>query len=262
MTAGADYWRRGKTPRGFERKLIVKRDPKLLGDGELKVRRHHTNDGGGFAINSDALPDDIGIGVEIALPDFVTQNRRLFRAGLVVLGREIAAHDRRHANDLEKVLRDITAGITLRIVFVGDVDGRSVEIAGHHAQMTAARRAGLRSPEPSECCQCRSYCFGRRLRIDQSHAHQLLRMRKRKSAQHESINQGELRGHAADAEGEHEHGEKTKGFFFEQNTQADADILTKRIENHNEFLLLFVNDPAIPQLNDAFAVGSGSFPNA
>ena len=51
-----------------------------------------------------------------------------------------------------------------------------------------------------------------RLRIDQPDAHQLFGMRKRKSAEHERVDDGELRRHAADAEREHEHGEKAKRF--------------------------------------------------
>ena len=67
-------------PRGiaarFERKFIEKRNPKLLRDRKLKSWRHHADDGGGFAINPDRLSDDVRIAVEIALPDFVAEDRR------------------------------------------------------------------------------------------------------------------------------------------------------------------------------------------
>ena len=66
----------GEIAARFERKLVVKRHPKLFGDRELKVRRHDADDGGGLAINPDRLPDDVRIAVEIALPDFVTEDRR------------------------------------------------------------------------------------------------------------------------------------------------------------------------------------------
>ena len=56
--------------------------------------------------------------LEIALPDFVTQNCHLLRARFVVLGGKIAAHDGRHRDDPEKILRHITAGVTLRIVAI------------------------------------------------------------------------------------------------------------------------------------------------
>jgi hypothetical protein len=52
-------------------------------------------------------------------------------------------------------------------------------------------------------------------------------MRKGESAQHDSINDGELRCCTADAETEHEHCQKTKRLVFKQNTQSDSDILTK-----------------------------------
>ena len=116
------------------RELIIKRRPEFLGKGKFKVRRHHADDRGDFAIDPNALPDNAWIGGEIASPDFVPQNCDLFCARLVVLGREIAAQDWRHPDDFEKILRDISAGITLRIVFVCQVDCRSTEIAGHHRE--------------------------------------------------------------------------------------------------------------------------------
>jgi hypothetical protein len=50
-------------------------------------------------------------------------------------------------------------------------------------------------------------------------------MWERESAQHNCIDYGELRGHPADAEPEHEHGKKTKRPIFKQNAKTDADIL-------------------------------------
>jgi hypothetical protein len=52
-------------------------------------------------------------------------------------------------------------------------------------------------------------------------------MRKRKPAKYNRVNHGELSGSAADAEAEHEHGQKTKHFVFEQNTQPDSNVLAK-----------------------------------
>ena len=72
----------------------------------------------------------------------------------------------------------------------------------------------------------------RRLRIEQTDAHQLLRMREGKSAEDERVDDGELRGHAGDAERENEDSEKAKGFFLEENAQTNADILAKRFEDH------------------------------
>jgi hypothetical protein len=66
-----------------------------------------------------------------------------------------------------------------------------------------------------------------RLGIDQSDAHELLGMLKRKTSQHDRVDNGELRGGAADAEAEHEHGQKAKRFVLPQNAKADSNILTK-----------------------------------
>ena len=106
-------------------------------------------------------PTMLRIGAKIPSPNFVTKNRDLLRARLVVLGGEIAAQDRRHANDFEKILGDITAGVTLRIVFVGHVDCRSIEITGHHRERLLRQPSDLRNPVRSECCRHRSYCFDR-----------------------------------------------------------------------------------------------------
>ena len=54
----------------------------------------------------------------------------LFRAGLVILRGEIATHDRSNTDDPEKILGHITARVSLRIVLISNVDGRSVEIPG------------------------------------------------------------------------------------------------------------------------------------
>ena len=88
-----------KSPARPERKLIVKRNPELFRNRELKIWRHDANDRGGLAVNSDVLTDDIRIAIEIALPDLVTENGHLLRARLVVLGGEIAPKDRRDADE-------------------------------------------------------------------------------------------------------------------------------------------------------------------
>src|SRR6476659_3937360 len=108
--------------------------PQLLRNRELKIRWHHPDDGRGFAVNSDTLPDNIWVGVEIASPDFVTQDSDLFRARFVVVGSEIATKHRRDTDNLEKIFCYVSAGITLRIIFLSNVDCRSIEIAGHHRE--------------------------------------------------------------------------------------------------------------------------------
>src|SRR5207253_7412907 len=99
---------------------------------ELKIRWHDADDGRGFAVNSDALSDDVWIGIEIAAPYFVTKDRDLFGTGLVVCGSEIPTDHRRDPDDLEKIFGYVTAGITLRIIVVSDIVGRSAALPGYH----------------------------------------------------------------------------------------------------------------------------------
>src|SRR5205814_1634125 len=115
----------------YWRKLIVKGNPKLFGKWKLKIWWHHTDDRRGLAINPNALSDNVGVAIEIPLPNLVTYNGDFFCAGLVVVSGEVAAHDRRNAYNLKKILGDIGASVTLRIIFVGHVDCRSAQITGH-----------------------------------------------------------------------------------------------------------------------------------
>ena len=57
----------------LERKLVVKRHPKLFVLRELKIRRHDADNGGGLAIDPDCLADDMRVAIEIAFPDFVAR---------------------------------------------------------------------------------------------------------------------------------------------------------------------------------------------
>ena len=186
--------------------MIVKRRPEFLEIWELKIRRHNADDRCRFAINSNVLSDDVGIAVEIPFPNFVTENDDPFRARFVVRGGEVASKNWRYTSDLEKIFGDVTAGITLRIVLVGNVYCRSTEIAGHQG----ARLLGRFQIFVILCCRNHAepevvVLIGR-FRINQPDGHQLLRMRKRKPAQYDRIDHGELSGCAADTEAENEHG--------------------------------------------------------
>ena len=64
-----------------------------------------------------------------------------------------------------------------------------------------------------------------RLRIDQANAGQLFWMGKREAAQNDRVDDCELRGRPADAESQHKHGQKTKRFLLNENTETDAEIL-------------------------------------
>ena len=191
---------------GYRRKLIVKRRPEFLEIWELKILRHNTDDRCRLAINSNVLSDDVRIAVEIPFPDFVTENDGPFRARFVICGGEVASKNWRYTSDLKKILGDVTTGITLRIVLVGNVYCRPTEIAGHQG-------AGLLGRfQIFVILRCRNHTEPEvvvligRFRIDQPNGHQLLRVRKRKPAQHDSINDGKLSGRAADTESENQHG--------------------------------------------------------
>ena len=194
--------------------------------------RHHADNRGSLSVNPDRLPDDVRIAVKIALPDFVTEDRDLFGARLVVVGREIATDDRRDADDLEEIFRHVSAGVALRIVVIGNVDGRSVEICGHLRERSLRRAHVFVILRGRNVARAEVVVLRRRLRIDQADAHQLFRMRKRKSAQNECVHDRELRRHATNAEREDEHGEKAKCFLFDQNAETDADISEERFEQH------------------------------
>src|SRR5436189_4256705 len=97
--------------------------PKFLRNREFTIRRHDTDDRRGFPVHSHALPNDVAILIEVAFPGFVSKNRNLFGPRLIIRGCEIAAHDRRNLEDLEKILRYVAAGVTLGIIFVAYVDG-------------------------------------------------------------------------------------------------------------------------------------------
>src|SRR6266568_8848122 len=87
--------------------FIIKRCPEFLRLWKLKIWRHDSDNSGGLAVNSNALPDNARIGIEIASPDFVAEDRDLFPARCVILGREVAAKERRNTNDFEEILRNV-----------------------------------------------------------------------------------------------------------------------------------------------------------
>src|SRR5262249_37523774 len=154
----------------------------------------------------NTLSDDIGIAVEIPFPNFVTENDDSFRARFVVGGGEVASNNWRYTDDLKKIFGDVTTVITVRIVLVGNVYCRPTEIAGHQL-----------SPLLADFQIFVILCCGNhakpeivvliaRFRINQPNGHQLLRMRKRKPAQHNCIDHRKLSRGAPDAEREHENG--------------------------------------------------------
>src|SRR6185295_1838104 len=106
-------------------KLVVKRRPKFLETGKLKIRRHNPDDDRSFAVNPNALSNGTGIAVEIPFPNFVAQNDDPFRAWFVVCCGKIASNNWRYTSNLKKIFSDVTTIVPLRFVLIGNVDGRS-----------------------------------------------------------------------------------------------------------------------------------------
>ena len=161
------------------------------------------------------MSDDVGIAIEVAFPDFVTENRDLLRAWFVVFRGEIAAKNRRDAKNPKKILSHITAGVTLRIILVADVDCRSVEITGHHRERLLRVLQVFVILRGWNEAQPEVVVLIARLWIEQANRHQLLGVRERKSTQHDRVHNCELRRRGADAEPEHEHGQKAERFILE-----------------------------------------------
>src|SRR5439155_23289125 len=140
-----------------------------------------------------------------------------------------APHDRTHTEHLKEILSDIAAGVALRIVFVANVDCRSTQVRRHHGErllrvlqvLVILSRGNIAEPEVIVLIA--------RLRIDQPDSHQLFGMWKRQTAQRYGVYHGELRGGTANAQAEHEHGQKTKRLLLQQKAQSDAHILSKRV---------------------------------
>ena len=57
-------------------------------------------------------------------------------------------------------------------------------------------------------------------------------MGEREPAQHKTVDNGELRGRRTNSESEYEHGENTKRFLLEQDTETNTHILKKRFYKH------------------------------
>ena len=120
---------------------------------------------------------------------------------------------------------------------MGNVDRRAVDVAGHEREGLLASLQIFVVLRGGDIAVAVIVLLRRRLRVDQADAHQLFRMGKGKAAKHKGVDDRELRGHAPDAEGEHDRGEDAEGFLLEQNPEADTDVLAKSIEDHNEVRL-------------------------
>src|SRR5262249_44990993 len=77
----------------------------------------------------DALSEVVGVGIEFTAHFFATKDRALRGPGLVVGGSKTPPDPGRAPDDPKNFFGYETAGITLRIIFVSDIDSRSAEIA-------------------------------------------------------------------------------------------------------------------------------------
>ena len=59
------------------RELAEERNPELLVGREREALRHHADDGGGLAVQAEALADDVRRAAEVALPQRVADDRHL-----------------------------------------------------------------------------------------------------------------------------------------------------------------------------------------
>src|SRR4029077_8675831 len=126
-------------------------------------------------------------------------------AGLVVVNGEVSAHDRRNADNLKEILGNVGASVTLRIIFVSHVDGRSAQISGHLRERLLGRAQILVVLSRRDVTETEIIVWRTGLGVNQPYTHQLFWMRKRKPAQYRGVDDGELCGCAADAKCEHEH---------------------------------------------------------
>ena len=141
------------------------------------------------------------------------------------------------ADDPEKILRDVRAGVALRIVLVANVDGRAADVTGQEGKRLLGRAnifVVLGGRDEARAAIILQPVIG--LRIEKTDIRQFFGVREGKTAKHEGVYDRELRGYAADAEGENDGGENAECLFFEQNAAADTDVLAKIFEDHRDEL--------------------------
>jgi hypothetical protein len=205
-------------------------DPELLVVREVEIRRHDADDGSGGAVDADGLADDARIAAEVGLPERVTEDDGLVHAGLVLLGEEITPEHGGDAEGAEEVPRDVAAGVAAGLPAIGDVDGGAVQIARDRLERLEIHLADVlvvhrRHPGVEIV---RTEIGG----VDHLDIDEALGSGKGEAAEQGAVDDGEHRGDAADAEGEHGDGEGAEALFLHQHTKADADVLDEGLEEH------------------------------
>src|SRR5688572_6664594 len=85
----------------------AKRQPHLVGLGELKVRRHHTDYDQLPAVHVNRFADDGRVRAKMCFPQAITQDDHLLESsGRRLLLAEMAAHLRLHPEHAKQIWRD------------------------------------------------------------------------------------------------------------------------------------------------------------
>jgi hypothetical protein len=71
-------------------------------------------------------------------------------------------------------------------------------------------------------------------RVGQLHVDEAVGVAELETAEEHAVYDGVLGGDGADADGEHEDGEGAEGLFLDEHTQADAEVLEERFDDHGE----------------------------
>jgi hypothetical protein len=206
----------------------VERDPDVFAVGEREALRHHADDRRRRAVEAHHPADDVARAAEVALPEAVRDDDDAIGAGAVVRGAEVAAERRPDAQDAEEVRRRPGALVAPRLAVHGHVDRLAAAIRRHHRE--GALRLGkldeVHRRHPPVGVEAAS---GRR--VDEIHVNEPVRVRERESAEQHAVDDGELRGDAADAEGEHQDGQGAERAFLQEDAHADADVAENVLEH-------------------------------
>src|SRR4051812_30601539 len=141
----------------------------------------------------------------------------LLRAHLIVRGAEIPTHGRRDAEDFEKFIRDVGAGVTLWVAVHRHVYRRAIDVSGEQREgaLPFAHRHVIEPVDlAAEAIRVRVFLG----EVDDLYAGEAFGIRKRKAAQHRAVDHAERRGDGRDAEREHEDRESAETLFLDQHT--------------------------------------------
>ena len=183
--------------------------------GKVELLRHHADDRDRRAVQRDRSPDDAGFAAEPLLPHAVADDDDGVLAGLILLGRERAAKRGRHAQQLERVPRDLRALQPLGAVRPDERRARALirrEALEHRVLLAPVEKRRRRHRELPV------------LRHDLVHAHELAGLRIRQRLQQHAVDHAEDRGRRAHAQGERQHGHDREARRLDQLPNRVARI--------------------------------------